>query len=656
MKRKKSMTVFDVIAWTNENKELIISSRINNIYHTGSYWTLKILTKNGKKFLKIEPGRRIHLSLYEPYTKFIDKFTAFMRKHIRGGIIKNIEYPGFERIVFIDIEKSGRKYKLITEILPRGFLILTLNDIILYANEFAELRDRIIRPKYIYQTPPSGVNPLITDIDELIELISKGKDLVRGIIYGWNLPGEIAEEILYRSGLYEIKTIKPLTISRNDLEVLREELINLYNESLHGKGYLIKHENIYISFTPYYPKIYSQLHEMTITETPRFNDAVDTFFSSLEKEEIKKKEEKSIEAEIARIKKSIKEQEEIISKYLELSHKYNEVATLIATNYEYISSIIECINRIRKEKGWEYIKKYCDGVHNYDESRGKVTIILNTKEVDLDIRLGVNKNIMNYYRLSGEYRAKANRALKHVEDLRRKLKQVSQEIINISRMVEAGIKPRLWYERFHWLITSEGFLVIAGKDAGQNEAIVRRYLDDKDIFLHADIHGAPATVIKTRSRVPGDKSLYEASILAACYSKAWKLGFGEIDVYWVWGRQVSKKPPSGEYLGKGAFMIYGKKNYLKHIKLELAIGVEEVYDEIYGKYQRIIVGPDDLIKDRVIVYALIIPGKLAPSKAAKKIYELMNKIANRGILIKIDEIIERLPGPLDIVSIERGFK
>jgi len=160
MKRKKSMTVFDIIAWTNENRELIIGSRINNIYYTGGYWALKILTKDGKKFLKIEPGKRIHLSLYEPYRKFIDKFTAFLRKHVRGGIIKNLEYPGFERIVFIDIDKSGKKYRLIAEILPRGFIILTLNDTILYANEFAELRDRVVKPKHIYQTPPSGINPL----------------------------------------------------------------------------------------------------------------------------------------------------------------------------------------------------------------------------------------------------------------------------------------------------------------------------------------------------------------------------------------------------------------------------------------------------------------------------------------------------------------
>jgi len=656
MKRKKSMTVFDIIAWTNENRELIIGSRINNIYYAGGYWALKILTKDGKKFLKIEPGKRIHLSLYEPYRKSIDKFTAFLRKHVRGGIIKNLKYPSFERIVFIDIDKSGKKYRLIAEILPRGFVILTLNDTILYANKFAELRDRVVKPRHIYQMPPSGINPLITEIGGLEKLMHRGKDLVRGIIYGWNLPGEIAEEILYRAGLYEVKTIKPQAINRDDLEVLKDELIKLYKESLHGKGYLIKYGDLYVSFTPYYPRIYSELHEMNIIETPKFNNAVDTFFSTLEKEEIKKYEEKSIEAEIARIKKSIEEQEKIVNRYRELSRRYNEVATLIATNYEYVSEILECVNKVRKEISWEQVKKHCNKVYDYDASRGTVTILLDGKEIVLDVRSGVDGNIMNFYRLAGEYRAKADRALKSIKELREKLKQISEKAIVISRRVEAGIKPRLWYERFHWLITSEGLLVIAGRDANQNEAIVRRYLDKKDVFLHADIHGAPATVIKTRGKIPGEKSIHEASVIAACYSRAWKLGFGEIDVYWVRGEQVSKKPPSGEYLGKGAFMIYGKKNYIRHVKLELAIGIEEVYDEIYGRYQRVIVGPNELIKDRAIAYTLIVPGRLTPSKAAKRILDLINKITNTGLMIKVEEIVERLPGPLDIIGVEKGVK
>lgn len=656
VKIKKSMTVFDVIAWVNECRDLLRGSRVNNIYYTGSYWAIKIPVRNGKKYIKIEPGKRVHLSIYELYSKSIDKLTAFLRKHIRGGIIEDISHPGFERIVFIDVDRGGRRYRIVAELLPRGFLVITHNDVILYANKFSELRDRVIRPREKYRLPPASINPLDTDLGDLIELVHRGKDLVRGLIYGWNLPGEVAEEILYRASLYDVKTIKPDTIDRRDLETLHEVLMELYKEIFKGRGYLIKYGGSYIGFTPYYPRLYSDLHSMEIVEVPSFNDAIDTYFSILEKEEIRRAEGESIRAEINRVKKSIEEQESIAAKYQDLSRMYSEYATLLATNYEYFSEVMECVNRIRKKLGWDGIREYCSGVVDYDPSRGVIVVVLGGRRIELSIRKSLDECIKDYYRLAGEYRAKAEKAQRSAMDLRRRLKEIERETIVVSRRVETGIKPRLWYERFHWLVTSEGFLVIGGRDAGQNEAIVRKYLEPRDIFLHADIHGAPATVLKTRGKVPGERSLYEASVLAACYSKAWRAGFGEIDVYWVWGEQVSKKPPSGEYLGKGAFMIYGRKNYIRHVRLELAIGVEEVYDEIYGRYQRVVVGPRELVNNRSLAYVVLVPGKHDPSRIAKKIYDLIKNIVKGELLVKVEEIIERLPGSSNIVYVGKSSR
>jgi hypothetical protein len=40
----------------------------------------------------------------------------------------------------------------------------------------------------------------------------------------------------------------------------------------------------------------------------------------------------------------------------------------------------------------------------------------------------------------------------------------------------------------------------------------------------------------------------------------------------VWGDQVSKSAPTGEYLPTGSFMIRGKKNYLPPCQLVLGFG------------------------------------------------------------------------------------
>jgi predicted ribosome quality control (RQC) complex YloA/Tae2 family protein len=37
------------------------------------------------------------------------------------------------------------------------------------------------------------------------------------------------------------------------------------------------------------------------------------------------------------------------------------------------------------------------------------------------------------------------------------------------------VRKPAWYERFNWFISSENFLVISGRDAQQNELIVKRY-------------------------------------------------------------------------------------------------------------------------------------------------------------------------------------
>lgn len=37
------------------------------------------------------------------------------------------------------------------------------------------------------------------------------------------------------------------------------------------------------------------------------------------------------------------------------------------------------------------------------------------------------------------------------------------------------LRKPLWFERFHWFVSSENYLVISGRDAQQNELIVKRY-------------------------------------------------------------------------------------------------------------------------------------------------------------------------------------
>merc|ERR1711971_1455931 len=129
-----------------------------------------------------------------------------------------------------------------------------------------------------------------------------------------------------------------------------------------------------------------------------------------------------------------------------------------------------------------------------------------------------------------------------------------------------------WFEKFFWFISSENFLVIGGKDAQQNELLVKRYMKASDVYVHADLHGAATVIVKNPGPGPvPPKSLTEAGQFAVCFSAAWDSKVLTA-AYWVKPEQVSKTAPSGEYLTVGSFMIRGKKNFLPPAHLVMGFG------------------------------------------------------------------------------------
>jgi len=91
-------------------------------------------------------------------------------------------------------------------------------------------------------------------------------------------------------------------------------------------------------------------------------------------------------------------------------------------------------------------------------------------------------------------------------------------------------------------------------------------------------------------------TIKEAADFVASYSRAWKETWGIVDVFYVKPSQVSKSPPSGEYLPKGSFIISGKKNFIKNAKTELAIALELIHIDINNIYIHIPPMQNDLLK------------------------------------------------------------
>lgn len=269
-------------------------------------------------------------------------------------------------------------------------------------------------------------------------------------------------------------------------------------------------------------------------------------------------------------------------------------------------------------------------------------------EIKFDLREKVVENARSYYEKSKKYRNKSIGARKALDDTIKKLKKVDEyESVKYNEITKP--KKKEWYEKFRWFFSSDNFLVIGGKDATSNEILIKKYTGPNDLVFHADITGAPFFVIKnpTKKEIP-EVTIKEAAEAAGSYSKAWKSGIGNCDIYYVKPEQVSKTAESGEYIAKGGFIIRGQKNWFKNVELKIAIGFNPDAARVIG-------GPVSAMEKNSKYSVVIGVGDKKSKELAEDIKEFIKKKTSKedGIrinLINIDEIQRFIPGGGRILS------
>ena len=224
----------------------------------------------------------------------------------------------------------------------------------------------------------------------------------------------------------------------------------------------------------------------------------------------------------------------------------------------------------------------------------------------LYIKKSVQENAAIYFEQSKIAKKKLVGAKKALEFTKLRLEKFDEprkkQQIKIKRKLE-------WFEKFRWFYTSENLLFIAGRDATTNEVIIKKHMGKNDLVFHSDFAGSPFGVLK-EGNTSSEISLKECAGFIGSYSKAWKTSVTIADVFYVLPDQVTKEAPSGEYISKGSFMIYGKKNILE-AELKLFIG-----KMIDGK---VMSGPLSAVKRLCEKYVQIIQGDEKTSETAKKI-------------------------------------
>ncbi|KAI3387501.1 hypothetical protein SNEBB_003073 [Seison nebaliae] len=373
-------------------------------------------------------------------------------------------------------------------------------------------------------------------------------------------------------------------------------------------------------YDQFFPILFRQYENDSYLQFDSYTAAVDEFFSKIESARTEAKAQQQQRQALKKLQNVEEDHERRQRQMKEQSIENEKKAQLIIENVE---SVERCINILREALGrrlsWKQINEMVeDGQDNGDIDAQRILKLkletnqflmnlspsfdeeddeeedddddneedneIKSIEVIIDIDLNAYTNAEKYFKLKQQLKEKQERTAAAEKDaLKNAARHAKETIKNVQIATEIRKARKIfWFEKFLWFISSDGYLVIGGRDQQQNEFVYKKHLKENDIYVHADLHGASSVIIKNpyKNREIPPKTLNEAGLMAIVYSAAWDQHL-LIRSWWVYAHQVQKTAPSGEYLPTGSFVIRGKKNFLVPQKLIFGFGIVFCVDENY---------------------------------------------------------------------------
>ncbi|MFX1317356.1 MAG: ribosome rescue protein RqcH [Promethearchaeota archaeon] len=679
----KGFSNFDVYAIVKELELVLSDGTISNVYEIENLLVLKINTQQGRKNLIIEEDSRINLTEYKyPVPKYPSQYTVSLRKFLKNRRIIKIYQHNFDRIIIIELSNFDTEpWKFVIEFFNKGnFLLLDENNIIKIAKKYKRYRDRNILANKEYIFPKSRGKDFLTINREEFKVLMKANknvELVRYLARNVNIAGFYSEEVCHRAGID--KTLFGMDLTEDDLEKLYKSFKKLRNDFLFGTidAQIVFDDNDNeISVIPFELKIFKDNKRKRFES---FNKASDYFYSKLDEKKLIIPENQKIVEQIEALEKILKNQQDYLGELKNKKQKYYKYGDFIYSNFNMLEKLVEIIQNARK-KGydWEEINSKLqkakmedmEGIEIFEKlipTTKQLIIKINGSEVFLDLNKSIGENANLIYSKGKKADKKIKGTITAIEKTKEKIGNLELEKESMEEGIDFFIKkPKLkWYEKFRWFFSSNGFLVIGGRDASSNEVIFKKYIDTNDLIFHTNFPGSPLTVIKNPKdeKIP-EMTLNETANFVVSYSRAWKENWTIADAFYIKSTQISKSPPSGEFLPKGSFIISGKKNFIKNAKTELAIGLNfieispkpEEKDEIF--YPKLICGPLSAIQNYTDNFIIIIPSKSSGLKKGKLAQEIKTYFFNHSDnnlkkwvkLLTIDEILLYLPNGLSSIK------
>jgi predicted ribosome quality control (RQC) complex YloA/Tae2 family protein len=591
---KDRFTSLDTLALVRELRA-VPRPRVDKVFDAvGGGWSVVFRTPGeGRRELLLVPG--VYAALLgaggPEHGDELSPFARELRRILTGAGLRGATEPAGERYLELVLGRSDDPEPLLValEMFGTGNLIVAQGGRIVAVAHSRRWAHRQVRVGAEYSRPPVRIDPWLVGPAELeAELARSRNDLTSTLAARLSFGGPVAEELIVRAGLNGTEAASarpPATAER--LHAVIAELLREVGD--HPTGFLYLREGAAVDATPYASRRWSGEADVVEATRPTFSEAAHEYFRSLV---ILPPSEADREVERRRqaLERLREQQSAAIDTLSGSIRALQETAEAIFAHYPEAEAAI--------------VRARAAGTTDPN-----VTVTLGDQQLTLRVdrtpREAAQELFVEVKRLQSKL-AGARAALAETEGKTgTPVTAPAATAPPAGGEVERRRKPH-WFERFRWFISSEGAIVIAGRDASSNDLIVRRNLKAGDLYVHADLHGAASVIVKHPA--PGEPAVTEATLReagqwAVVYSKAWRAGLASASAFWVTHEQVSKSAASGEFVARGAWAIHGTKHLMRDLPTELGLGTVDYQGDALWT-----AAPPSAIRSRGTVRAVLVPG------------------------------------------------
>jgi predicted ribosome quality control (RQC) complex YloA/Tae2 family protein len=606
---KDSLSSFDITAVVAD-LQTVVGGFLDKVYHPArEHLVLSVRTPGeGRTFIHFVAGRWLYASKgagdmpQEP-----SSFARMLRKHLSNSKIVGASQQGFDRIAVLTFEK-GERHDLILELFGKGNAVLVKEGVIVQPLTTHTWKHRDVRARKPFSFPPPIPDPLTLPLDDLAAIFrDSDSDIVRTCATKLNIGGRYSEEICQRAGLERDLLAKD--VGSEGLAKLIDTVRELIEEVRASRyGLIVSRDDELVDVVPSKLVVYK---DFVTEEFPSFSEAVENYVTRMPASS-KRADAQPGDQELERLRRTLAQQEEAVLSLERGSLEAQKTGDSLFANYSDVAHILlTAKDLLSQSKNLSEMP----GFVSFDKRRALLMVSTPYGTYELDVNGTVESNARRYYENGKRMKGKLEGVLPALDVTRASIASYNKEQATRERKrgVEAKATKRFWFERYRWFISSEGAVVLGGKDARTNDTLVKKHLEPGDRYAHADIHGAPSVVVKMKDGI-GEQTLVEACQFAVATSKAWNAKIGSSVGYWVLPGQVSKTPQSGEYLARGAFVVRGKRNYSDKVEIRLAVGEVE-----FEGVKKVMCGPEPAVRSQSSRFLVIRPGELDKNLFARRL-------------------------------------